>query len=70
MAADISDFCSALALASTGIGEFDVSACRIDVEQVGDVANVLAHRRREGGGHLLTKGSHFSTHFLSKGLHF
>ena len=43
MAADISDFCSALALASTGIGEFDVSACRIDVEQVGDVANVLAH---------------------------
>ena len=43
MAADIPDLCFALALASTSIGEFDVSACRIDVEQVGDVANVLAH---------------------------
>ena len=70
MAADISDFCSALALASTGIGEFDVSACRIDAEQVGDVANVLAHRRREDGGHLLTNGVAFSTHFLLGGSHF
>ena len=43
MAADMLDLCFALALACTSIGEFDVSACRIDVEQVGDVANVFAH---------------------------
>ena len=32
------------------IGEFDVSAFCIDVEQAGDVAHVLAHCRREDGG--------------------
>ena len=68
------------------IGEFDVSAFCIDVEQAGDVAHVLAHCRREGGGHLLTNGLHFlrisvegcifdaprgsGVHFLMKGPHF
>ena len=42
-AADMYDLCFSLALAPTSIGEFDVSACRIDVEQAGDVANVFAH---------------------------
>ena len=40
------------------IGEFDVNAFCTDVEQAGDVAHVLAHCRREDGGHLLTKGLH------------
>ena len=46
------------------IGEFDVSAFCTDVEQAGDVAHVLAHCRREDGGHLLTKGSHFRRIFV------
>ena len=49
------------------IGEFDVSAFCIDVEQAGDVAHVLAHCRREDGGHLLTKGSHFRRIFCRRG---
>ena len=51
------------------IGEFDVNAFCTDVEQAGDVAHVLAHCRREDGGHLLTNGVAFSTSFMSKGLH-
>ena len=66
-AADIYDLCFALALASTSIGEFDVSAFCIDVEQAGDVAHVLAHCRREDGGHLLTKGLHFQRIFCRRG---
>ena len=49
------------------IGEFDVSAFCIDVEQAGDVAHVLAHCRREDGGHLLTRGSHFRRIFCRRG---
>ena len=53
------------------IGEFDVSAFCIDVEQAGDVAHVLAHCRREDGGQLvIDEGIAFSSRFLSKGLHF
>ena len=52
------------------IGEFDVSAFCIDVEQAGDVAHVLAHCRREDGGHLLRNGVTFSMSFKPKGLHF
>ena len=52
------------------IGEFDVSAFCIDVEQAGDVANVFAHCRRESGGHLLTNGLHFQCIFCRKGLYF
>ena len=49
------------------IGEFDVSAFCIDVEQAGDVAHVLAHCRREDGGLLLTKGSHVRRIFCRRG---
>ena len=51
------------------IGEFDVSAFCIDVEQAGDVAHALAHCRREGGA-FIVEGVAFSAHFLSKGFHF
>ena len=49
------------------IGEFDVSAFCIDVEQAGDVAHVLAHCRREDGGHLLTKGFYSRRIFCRRG---
>ena len=49
------------------IGEFDVNALCINVEQAGDVAHVRAHCRREDGGHLLTEGSHFRRIFCRRG---
>ena len=52
-AADIYDLCFALALAPTSIGEFDVSAFCIDVEQAGD-ADLRVNRAHE----------HFDSHVI------
>ena len=52
------------------IGEFDVSAFCIDVEQAGGVAHVLAHCRREDGGHLLTNGGRIFDAYSVEGVAF
>ena len=68
MAADISDFCFALALASTSIGEASVHVALMS-SRWGTLPMYLPIK--EGGRRaFIDEGVAFSTHFLLKGLYF